>query len=71
MGQPSAFASRFAARHGGGGHLTFVDGHVQWFRGEQVVETKVPKANGSAIWPQNEIIWSAHSLTDPNLGFAE
>jgi prepilin-type N-terminal cleavage/methylation domain-containing protein/prepilin-type processing-associated H-X9-DG protein len=74
LGQPSAFASRFAARHSRGGHLTFFDGHASWFPGEEVVETHVAKTCGYAIWPLGEtgqIIWSADAVTDPNLSFSE
>ncbi|MEI9865663.1 MAG: hypothetical protein WDN00_14155 [Limisphaerales bacterium] len=35
LGQPSSYASRFVARHGGVGNLTFVDGHAAGFKGSQ------------------------------------
>jgi prepilin-type N-terminal cleavage/methylation domain-containing protein/prepilin-type processing-associated H-X9-DG protein len=57
LGQPSAYACRFAARrHMKGGNLGFADGHVYWFPGEKVVETKGPNI-GWEILPPNEIRW--------------
>jgi prepilin-type processing-associated H-X9-DG protein len=56
-GQPSAYATRFSARHSGRGTLSFADGHVECLPGDQVV------ANGYAIVPQRRIVWT----TDPNL----
>ena len=37
LGQPSASAGRFAARHHGGGNLSFADGHAAWRKGTSVV----------------------------------
>jgi prepilin-type N-terminal cleavage/methylation domain-containing protein/prepilin-type processing-associated H-X9-DG protein len=64
LGQPSSYANRFAARHGGMGNLAFVDGHAQAYKGTQVVQTKVGDPNeGAAILPQTEIVWT----TDPSV----
>lgn len=57
LGQPSANASRFITRHLGRGTVAFADGHVWYFLGREVV------AEGYAIFPQTNIIWTA----DPNL----
>jgi len=63
LGQPSAYANRFAARHGGSGNLAFVDGHAQGYKGSQVVQCTPGDPNeGLAIIPQTEIVWT----TDPN-----
>lgn len=61
LGQPSAYANRFVARHSGGGVMSFVDGHVQWHRGNEVV------SNGLAIYPQTKIVWTANPLIDPDI----
>jgi prepilin-type processing-associated H-X9-DG protein len=64
LGQPSSYANRFAARHGGMGNLAFVDGHAQAYKGNQVVQTKAGDPNeGAAILPQTEIVWT----TDPSV----
>jgi len=60
LGQPSAYASRFVTRHRQRGPLAFADGHVQVFRGVDVV------AGGYAIFPQTDIIWTAEPEMDPN-----
>jgi prepilin-type N-terminal cleavage/methylation domain-containing protein/prepilin-type processing-associated H-X9-DG protein len=60
LGQPSAYASRFVARHLGRGVLAFADGHVQWHRGSEVV------SNGFAIYPQRTIIWTANPQVNPD-----
>ena len=63
LGQPSSYASRFAARHNQNGNLAFVDGHAASHKGNKVVETKSGDPNeGKNIWPQTEIVWT----TDPN-----
>ncbi len=62
LGQPSSYASRFVARHGGVGNLTFVDGHAAGFKGNQVVDA----ATGKAIEPQTEIVWTADPSVSPN-----
>ena len=36
MGQPKACWTRFTTRHRGGGFLLFCDGHVAWYRWQQV-----------------------------------
>lgn len=59
LGQPAAYANRFAGRrHGAGGNLSFVDGHAAFFRGEHVVETKGINA-GFPILPPVTIFWEA------------
>ena len=63
LGQPSAYANRFAARHTGNGNLAFFDGHAAGFKGNQVVQCTSGDANeGLAIIPQTQIVWT----TDPN-----
>jgi prepilin-type N-terminal cleavage/methylation domain-containing protein/prepilin-type processing-associated H-X9-DG protein len=62
LGQPSSYANRFAARHGGVGNIAFVDGHAAGFKGDRVVQTKPGPGEGGAILPQTEIVWT----TDPN-----
>lgn len=66
LGQPSSFASRFAARHVGAGNLTFVDGHAALYKGVQVVETQPGPNRGKAILPQTEIVWTADPQSNPN-----
>jgi prepilin-type N-terminal cleavage/methylation domain-containing protein/prepilin-type processing-associated H-X9-DG protein len=64
LGQPSSYATRFVARHGGAGNLAFVDGHAASFKGNQVVQTGAKDLNeGKAILPQTEIVWT----TDPSV----
>jgi len=59
LGQPSAYANRFAGRrHGRAGNLAFADGHVATFPGEKVVETKGPNP-GYDIVPPVDIFWRA------------
>jgi prepilin-type N-terminal cleavage/methylation domain-containing protein len=65
-GQPSAFATRFAARHLKSGNLGFADGQVCSFRGVDVVETRSGRPSGFAIYPDGKMIWTADPLTDPN-----
>ena len=65
LGQPSAFASRFAARHRGGGNLAFCDGHVSFQLGPAVVETK-GSYRGFARYPDGSINWCADPVVDPN-----
>jgi prepilin-type processing-associated H-X9-DG protein len=66
LGQPSAYASRFAARHAGNGNLAFVDGHCENKRGTQVVETRAGPTRGQAIVPQAQVIWTADPEANPN-----
>jgi prepilin-type N-terminal cleavage/methylation domain-containing protein/prepilin-type processing-associated H-X9-DG protein len=68
LGQPSIFASRFAARHGQGGNIAFADGHVSWNAGRSVVETRTEWARGFAIFPDGNILWCSDPLADPNVG---
>ena len=57
LGQPAAFANRFAGRrHGRTGIITFADGHGEPVAGNKVVETTGPNA-GWAILPPVEIYW--------------
>jgi prepilin-type N-terminal cleavage/methylation domain-containing protein/prepilin-type processing-associated H-X9-DG protein len=57
LGQPSAYANRFAGRrHGRSGNVTFADGHAQTLPGEKVVETKGMNV-GWAIIPSVDVIW--------------
>jgi prepilin-type N-terminal cleavage/methylation domain-containing protein/prepilin-type processing-associated H-X9-DG protein len=66
LGQPSSFASRFAARHSRQGNLTFIDGHAATYKGAQVVETNPGPNKGKAILPQTEIVWTLDPNSDPN-----
>jgi prepilin-type N-terminal cleavage/methylation domain-containing protein/prepilin-type processing-associated H-X9-DG protein len=69
LGQPSAYASRFAVRHGRFGNLTFCDGHAQWYPGRDVVETQQGALCGEGIrWPKGPIIWTADPIDDPCKG---
>lgn len=52
LGQPAAYANRFAARHGKGGNLVFADGHAEWMRGTDVVDV-----TGGMIIPPVNILW--------------
>jgi prepilin-type N-terminal cleavage/methylation domain-containing protein/prepilin-type processing-associated H-X9-DG protein len=61
LGQPSAYASRFVARHKGRGQLVFADLHVEAKAGPEVVRA------GFAIFPQTSIIWTADPDRNPNL----
>jgi prepilin-type N-terminal cleavage/methylation domain-containing protein/prepilin-type processing-associated H-X9-DG protein len=66
LGQPSIFASRFAARHGRGGNIAFADGHASPTPGQTVVERRAGRRRGFAIFPDGEIFWSSDPLMDPN-----
>jgi len=66
LGQPSAFASRFAPRHSRGGNIVFCEGHAEWKPGSSVVETRPGQNRGLAIFPDGQIIWCANPLCDPN-----
>ena len=57
LGQPAAYADRFAGlRHGGKGNLTFADGHAESITGNKVVATKGDNI-GQAILPPVDIYW--------------
>jgi prepilin-type N-terminal cleavage/methylation domain-containing protein/prepilin-type processing-associated H-X9-DG protein len=57
LGQPAAYANRFAGRrHGRAGTIMFSDGHAKAYLGEAVVATNSPNA-GWAILPPVEIFW--------------
>ncbi|MBN2506097.1 MAG: DUF1559 domain-containing protein [Verrucomicrobia bacterium] len=66
LGQPSASPSRFAARHSGGGNLAFCNGNVAWFRGEDVVETRLLRRVGQAVFPDGQFFWCADPLDNPS-----
>jgi prepilin-type N-terminal cleavage/methylation domain-containing protein/prepilin-type processing-associated H-X9-DG protein len=66
LGQPSSYASRFVARHDGRGNLVFIDGHVETFAGNQVVETASGPSRGKAIVPQDRIVWTPVPTQNPN-----
>jgi prepilin-type processing-associated H-X9-DG protein len=69
LGQPAAYASRFAPRHGQGGNLVFIDGHVARLPGYKVVETNTSsRYRGLGIIPQDEVIWTPKRDNIPNLG---
>lgn len=60
LGQPAASAARFAGnRHGGMGNLSFADGHVASFPGDQVVETR-GRNRGWEIQPPRDIRWDPY-----------
>lgn len=57
LGQPAAYANRFAGkRHGTSGNVTFIDGHAETVAGTRVVETAGDNA-GWAILPPVDIFW--------------
>ena len=59
LGQPAAYADRFAGRrHGRTGIMAFVDGHAEAVPGEKVVAMEGPNT-GQAILPPVEIFWEA------------
>jgi prepilin-type N-terminal cleavage/methylation domain-containing protein/prepilin-type processing-associated H-X9-DG protein len=61
LGQPSAYANRFSARHRRQGNLTFADGHSQSFLGHHVVETdEASPLCGGPIAPPGEILWDPY-----------
>ena len=58
LGQPSAFANRFSARHGGMGNIAFVDGRVESLRGSKVVQTdESSPLKGGPILPPVDVVW--------------
>lgn len=60
LGQPSAFASRLAARHQGRVNLAFADGNVDSLAGTTIV------TNGMARFPQHQVIWTPDPQVNPN-----
>lgn len=67
LGIPVSYATRFAARHVDAGNMVFVDGHVEAFKGNKVVETRPGHPNrGKAIQPQLQVIWTADPFANPN-----
>ena len=66
LGQPSAFATRFAARHQTLGNLAFADGRVASHRGPEVVETRPGEKCGMAIYPGGPVFWRPDPLDNPN-----
>ena len=61
LGQPGAYANRFGARHERGGNLAFADGHVAWYRGNQVVDTREDSMLlGGPILPPRDIVWEIY-----------
>jgi prepilin-type N-terminal cleavage/methylation domain-containing protein/prepilin-type processing-associated H-X9-DG protein len=66
LGQPSSFATRFAARHAKSGNLVFIDGHAATYKGPQVVQTQPGPDEGAGILPQTEIVWTADPNVSPN-----
>jgi prepilin-type N-terminal cleavage/methylation domain-containing protein/prepilin-type processing-associated H-X9-DG protein len=66
LGQPSSYASRFAARHAKTGNLVFIDGHAATYKGPQVVQTQPGADEGKAILPQTEIVWTIDPSASPN-----
>ena len=66
LGQPSSFASRFAARHAGVGNLVFTDGHAEGLKGNLVVETRAIADRGKAILPQTRVVWTLNPDANPN-----
>ncbi len=57
LGQPAAYANRFAGRrHGRNGNLAFADGHAASLLGEKIVDTQGPN-RGWDIFPPVEVVW--------------
>ena len=57
-GQPKGDASVFPGRHIGGGNILFVDGHVVWLKGKEVVEMNPTSVfRGRGIFPPTEVVW--------------
>ncbi len=69
LGQPAAYASRFAPRHNRRGHVAFCDGSTRWLPGNHVVDTcPTSYMRGLALWPNGEVLWDANPSISPNLG---
>ena len=61
LGQPSAMASRFSARHRGSGNLTFSDGHAESLPGKKVVQTDdTNPLRGGPILPPGDVVWDLY-----------
>lgn len=53
---------KFAARHQGGGHITFADGHVAWYSNEQVTTNRQGSRNPATPngdWNTDILVWDA------------
>jgi prepilin-type processing-associated H-X9-DG protein/prepilin-type N-terminal cleavage/methylation domain-containing protein len=53
---------KFAARHNGGGHMTFADGHVAWYSNEQAttnVQGSRAPATPGGDWNTSVLVWDA------------
>lgn len=51
---------RFAARHSGGGHMTFLDGHVAWYSNEEAttnVQGSRDPATANGDWNNGKLVW--------------
>ena len=67
LGQASAYANRWIARHDRRGNLVFIDGHVENRSVNDVVDSN-PGANfHKAKFPQRDIVWTPDPNVDPNL----
>jgi prepilin-type N-terminal cleavage/methylation domain-containing protein/prepilin-type processing-associated H-X9-DG protein len=61
LGQPSAMANRFSARHLGMGNLTFSDGHAESIAGPKVVQTDDSSPlRGGPILPPRDVVWDLY-----------
>jgi prepilin-type N-terminal cleavage/methylation domain-containing protein/prepilin-type processing-associated H-X9-DG protein len=67
LGQASAYASRWVARHAERGNLIFIDGHAGSFSPREVVDTNPGPNFHKAKYPQHDIVWTPDPDTDPNL----
>jgi prepilin-type processing-associated H-X9-DG protein len=65
LGQPSSYANRFSARHGGRGNIIFWDLHAESLAANEVVETKPGPNYGRGIEPQVRVVWDPCPLNDP------
>lgn len=53
---------KFAARHQGGGHITFSDGHVAWYSNDQVTTNAQGSRDPATVngdWNTSKLIWDA------------
>jgi prepilin-type N-terminal cleavage/methylation domain-containing protein/prepilin-type processing-associated H-X9-DG protein len=61
LGQPSAFANRFSARHVRTGNITFADGHAEFLQGRKVVQTdNTSPLKGGPILPPVDVVWDLY-----------